>query len=87
MEDFKTKFQCLKNKVADKVNKSKALITTGVLLGTASIANAAIDVDQATGTVSGELELAPFFSGAKVILVALASIIVIRWVMNLIRRG
>lgn len=69
-----------------KFFKKLGLAITG-LFGFASVANAAIAVDSATGAVTGTLELAPFYSGAAVIMTALASIIVIRWVMGLLRRG
>lgn len=56
-------------------------------VGLANTAFAAITVDPATGKVAGTLDLAPFYSGAAVIMTALAAIIVIRWVMGLLRRG
>ncbi len=76
-----------KDKAINGLNKSKSFLVAGSALALTSVANAAITVDEATGKVGGELDLAPFFSGAKVILVALASLIVIKWVMGLMRRA
>lgn len=56
-------------------------------VGLANTAFAAVTVDPATGAISGSLDLAPFFSGAAVIITALASVVVIKWVMGLLRRG
>ncbi len=86
MKDFKTKFQCLKNNVASKLNKSKALITTGAIV-TANSLMAEVAVDSSTGVVSGKLELGPFWSAFGVVMTALASLIVAKWVMGLIRRA
>ena len=57
-----------------KTAKTKFLaFGAAVLLGSASLANAAVTVAKDTGEISGTLDVAPFLTGAGVIIVALAS--------------
>ena len=65
--------------------KKKLLALGTAILGSATLANAAVTVDDATGKISGNLDLAPFFSGVAVVLVALASMWAVKKVISLFR--
>lgn len=66
--------------------KNKALVvgSTGAIL--ASNAMADITVDTATGVITGKLDVAPFMSGAAVILVALGAFWCVKKVIGLFNR-
>lgn len=66
-------------------SKIKFLLLSMFVLG-ASVANAAITVDNATGVISGEIDKAPFFSGAAVVIVALGAFWAVRKVIGLFSR-
>ena len=67
-----------------KTAKTKLLALGAAVLGSASLANAAITVAE-DGKVSGSLELAPFMSGAGVVIVALGAMWAIKKVISLLR--
>ena len=68
-----------------KTMKTKFLaFGTAVLLGSASFANAAISVAE-DGKVSGSLDLAPFMTGAGVVIVALGAMWAVKKVISLLR--
>ena len=55
-----------------KTMKTKFLAFGAAVLGSASLANAAVTVGQ-DGAISGSLDVAPFMSGAGVVIVALGA--------------
>ena len=55
-----------------------------VLLGSASLANAAIAVAE-DGKITGSVELAPFMTGAGVVIVALGAMWAVKKVISLLR--
>ena len=67
-----------------KTAKTKLLALGAAVLGSASLANAAVTVGQ-DGAISGSLDVAPFMTGAGVIIVALASMWAIKKVISLLR--
>ena len=67
-----------------KTAKTKLLALGAAVLGSASLANAAVTVGQ-DGAISGSLDVAPFMSGAGVIIVALAAMWAIKKVISLLR--
>ena len=68
-----------------KTAKTKLLALGAAVLGSASLANAAIQVAEDTGKITGSVELAPFMTGAGVIIVALAAMWAIKKVISLLR--
>ena len=69
-----------------KTMKTKFLaFGTAVLLGSASLANAAVTVAKDTGEISGTLDVAPFLTGAGVIIVALGAMWAVKKVISLLR--
>lgn len=65
--------------------KKKLLALGSAILGSATLANAAVTVDSSTGVMSGDIDLAPFFSGVAVILGALVAIWAVKKVIGLFR--
>ena len=69
-----------------KTAKTKFLaFGAAVLLGSASLANAAIAVAEDTGKITGSVELAPFMTGAGVVIVALGAMWAVKKVISLLR--
>lgn len=69
-----------------KTAKTKFLaLGAAVLLGSASLANAAITVAEDTGKITGSLDLAPFLTGAGVVIVALGTMWALKRVISLFR--
>ena len=69
-----------------KTMKTKFLaFGTAVLLGSVSLANAAIQVAEDTGKITGSVELAPFMTGAGVVIVALGAMWAMKKVISLLR--
>ena len=67
-----------------KTAKTKLLALGAAVLGSASFANAAISVAE-DGKVSGSLDLAPFLTGAGVVIVALGTMWALKRVISLFR--
>ena len=67
-----------------KTVKTKLLALGAAVLGSASLANAAVTVGQ-DGAISGSLDVAPFMSGAGVVIVALGAMWAIKKVISLLR--
>ena len=67
-----------------KTAKTKLLALGAAVLGSASLANAAGTVGQ-DGAISGSLDVAPFMSGAGVVIVALGAMWAIKKVISLLR--
>ena len=67
-----------------KTAKTKLLALGAAVLGSASLANAAVTVGQ-DGTITGDINVAPFMTGAGVIIVALAAMWAIKKVISLLR--
>ncbi|MCI7246789.1 MAG: hypothetical protein MR481_02550 [Campylobacter sp.] len=67
-----------------KTAKTKLLALGAAVLGSASLANAAVTVGQ-DGAISGSLDVAPFMSGAGVVIVALGAMWAIKKVISLLR--
>ena len=67
-----------------KTAKTKLLALGAAVLGSASLANAAVTVGQ-DGTISGDINVAPFMTGAGVIIVALGAMWAIKKVISLLR--
>ena len=67
-----------------KTMKTKFLALGAAVLGSASLANAAVTVGQ-DGAISGSLDVAPFMSGAGVVIVALGAMWAIKKVISLLR--
>ena len=67
-----------------KAAKTKLLALGAAVLGSASLANAAVTVGQ-DGAISGSLDVAPFMSGAGVVIVALGAMWAIKKVISLLR--
>ena len=67
-----------------KTAKTKLLALGATVLGSASLANAAVTVSQ-DGAISGSLDVAPFMSGAGVVIVALGAMWAIKKVISLLR--
>ena len=68
-----------------KTAKTKLLALGAAVLGSASLANAAIQVAEDTGKITGSLDLAPFLTGAGVVIVALGAMWAIKKVISLLR--
>ncbi|MDY4155351.1 hypothetical protein [Campylobacter sp.] len=68
-----------------KTAKTKFLAFGAAVLGSASLANAAIQVAEDTGKITGSLDLAPFLTGAGVVIVALGAMWVFKRVISLLR--
>ena len=67
-----------------KTAKTKLLALGAAVLGSASLDNAAVTVGQ-DGAISGSLDVAPFMSGAGVVIVALGAMWAIKKVISLLR--
>ena len=67
-----------------KTAKTKLLALGAAVLGSASLANAAVTVGQ-DGAISGSLDVAPFMSGAGVVIVALGAMWAMKKVISLLR--
>ena len=68
-----------------KTAKTKLLALGAAVLGSASLANAAVTVAEDTGKITGSLDLAPFLTGAGVVIVALGAMWAIKKVISLLR--
>ena len=68
-----------------KTAKTKFLAFGAAVLGSASLANAAIAVAEDTGKITGSLDLAPFLTGACVVIVALGTMWALKRVISLFR--
>lgn len=67
-----------------KTAKTKLLALGAAVLGSASLANAAVTVGQ-DGAISGSLNVAPFMTGAGAVVVALGAMWAIKKVISLLR--
>ena len=65
--------------------KTKLLPLGAAVLGSASLANAAAIAVGQDGTITGDINVAPFMTGAGVIIVALAAMWAIKKVISLLR--
>lgn len=68
-----------------KTMKTKFLAFGAAVLGSASLANAAVTVAEDTGKITGSLDLAPFLTGAGVVIVALGTMWALKRVISLFR--
>ena len=68
-----------------KTAKTKFLAFGAAVLGSASFSNAAIAVNEADGKITGSVELAPFMTGAGVVIVALGAMWAVKKVISLLR--
>lgn len=68
-----------------KTAKTKLLALGAAVLGSASLANAAIAVNEADGKITGSVDLAPFMTGAGVVIVALGAMWAVKKVISLLR--
>lgn len=68
-----------------KTAKTKLLALGAAVLGSASFANAAVTVAEDTGKITGSLDLAPFLTGAGVVIVALGTMWALKRVISLFR--
>ena len=68
-----------------KTMKTKFLAFGAAVLGSASLANAAVTVAEDTGKITGSLDLAPFLTGAGVVIVALGTMWALKRVIYLFR--
>lgn len=68
-----------------KTAKTKLLALGATVLGSASLANAAAIAVGGDGTITGDINVAPFMTGAGVIIVALAAMWAIKKVISLLR--
>ena len=68
-----------------KTAKTKLLALGSAVLGSASLANAAAIAVSGDGTITGDINVAPFMTGAGVIIVALAAMWAIKKVISLLR--
>ena len=68
-----------------KTAKTKLLALGAAVLGSASLANAAIAVNEADGKITGSIDLAPFMTGASAVIVALGAMWVFKRVISLLR--
>ena len=68
-----------------KTAKTKFLALGAAVLGSASLANAAVTVAEDTGKITGSLDLAPFLTGAGVVIVALGTMWALKRVISLFR--
>ena len=67
-----------------KTAKTKLLAFGAALLGSASLANAAIAVAE-DGKITGSLDIAPFMTGATAVVVALGGMWAVKKVISLLR--
>ncbi|MCI6661002.1 hypothetical protein [Campylobacter sp.] len=67
-----------------KTAKTKFLAFGAAVLGSASLANAAISVAE-DGKITGSIDLAPFMTGAGAVIVALGAMWVFKRVISLLR--
>ena len=68
-----------------KTMKTKFLALGAAVLGSASLANAAIAVAEDTGKITGSLDLAPFMTGAGAVVIALGTMWAMKKVISLLR--
>ena len=68
-----------------KTAKTKLLALGAAVLGSASLANAAITVAEDTGKITGSLDLAPFMTGAGAVVIALGTMWAMKKVISLLR--
>lgn len=68
-----------------KTAKTKFLAFGAAVLGSASLANAAIQVAEDTGKITGSLDIAPFLTGAGVVIIALGTMWAVKRVISLFR--
>ena len=68
-----------------KTAKTKLLALGAAVLGSSSLANAAAIAVGQDGTITGDINVAPFMTGAGVIIVALAAMWAIKKVISLLR--
>ena len=68
-----------------KTAKTKFLAFGAAVLGSASLANAAITVAEDTGKITGSLDLAPFMTGAGAVVIALGTMWAMKKVISLLR--
>ena len=67
-----------------KTAKRKFLVLGAAVLGSASLANAAM-AGAEDGKITGSVELAPFMTGAGVVIVALGAMWAVKKVISLLR--
>ena len=67
-----------------KTAKTKLLALGAAVLGSASLANAAVTVGQ-DGAISGSLDVAPFMTGAGAVVIALGAMWAMKKVISLLR--
>ena len=67
-----------------KTAKTKLLALGAAVLGSASLANAAIAVAE-DGKITGSLDIAPFMTGATAVVVALGGMWAVKKVISLLR--
>ena len=68
-----------------KTAKTKFLAFGAAVLGSASLANAAITVNEADGKITGSLDVAPFMTGAGAVVIALGAMWAMKKVISLLR--
>ena len=68
-----------------KTAKTKFLAFGAAVLGSASLANAAVTVAEDTGKITGSLDLAPFMTGAGAVVIALGAMWAFKRVISLFR--
>ncbi|MDY3669073.1 MAG: hypothetical protein SO039_05925 [Campylobacter sp.] len=68
-----------------KTAKTKFLALGAAVLGSASLANAAIQVAEDTGKITGSLDLVPFLTGAGAVVIALGAMWAMKKVISLLR--
>ena len=68
-----------------KTMKTKFLALGASVLGSASLANAAVTFNKDTGVADGSIDLAPFMTGAGAVIVALGAMWVFKRVISLLR--
>lgn len=68
-----------------KTAKTKLLALGAAVFGSASLANAAAIAVGQDGTITGDINVAPFMTGAGVIIVALGAMWAIKKVISLLR--
>lgn len=69
-----------------KILKNKFFLVLGALAITSTNALAEITVDPSTGVISGDIDKAPFFAGAAVVITALAAFWAVKRVIGLFGR-
>ena len=68
-----------------KTAKTKLLALGAAVLGSASLANAAIAVNEGDGKITGSVDLAPFMTGAGAVVIALGAMWAMKKVISLLR--